>query len=378
MHRLSISGPTFYVATLSRYLQEEFDILLIAGALEADEVDGNYLMSHLQKEIILIPEMGRSVHLTKDFEALQRIRATIRDFKPDIVHTHAAKAGAIGRVAAFLEKVPVVLHTYHGHVFHSYFGGLKTAIFRNIERLLAKKCQRIIAISPKQKDELANIYHICKADKIDIIPLSLDLGRFQQQIAENRLKFRTEFQLLEDTVTIGIIGRLTQIKNHSFFLNSLSLALSQTTKSVKVFIVGDGEERTALENQVAQLGLSSTVCFTSWRFDMETVIAGLDIVALSSRNEGTPLVIFEAQAAGKPVISTKVGGISDIVLEHQTALLFDPEDTEGYATGLIKLIENENLRDLMGKNAIEWIKKSFNSEKNLKATQNLYHTLLLK
>ena len=168
MHRLSVSGPTFYIAHLSLYLQEEFEIMLVAGALEADEADGNYLMAHLPSSIILLPEMGRSIHLLNDFKVLQQLRRIIKDFKPDIVHTHAAKAGALGRTAAFLEKVPVILHTFHGHTFHSYFGGTKTAFFRRVERLLALCCQRIIAISPKQKEELANVYHICPANKISV------------------------------------------------------------------------------------------------------------------------------------------------------------------------------------------------------------------
>jgi glycosyltransferase involved in cell wall biosynthesis len=376
MHRLSISGPTFYIAHLSQYLKDDFEILLVAGALEADEADGSYLLNHLPSSTILIPEMGRSIHPLKDYKAIKEIKGIIKNFKPDIVHTHAAKAGAIGRLAAISESAPIILHTFHGHTFHSYFGGIKTAIFRYIERLLAQKCKAIIAISPQQKEELANIYHICESTKIKVIPLGLNLSCFQQNIVENRLKFREEFHLSDTTVVIGTIGRLTKIKNHNFFLNSLKIALTKTTVDVKVFIVGDGEEREALEQLVIELKLSSIVHFTSWRFDMEVVIAGLDVVALSSLNEGTPLVIFEAQASGKPVISTRVGGIQDIVLNNKTALLIDSENIEQYAEGLIKLIENETLRSQMGIDAMEWIQSNFDSDKNLLAVKNLYIKLL--
>jgi glycosyltransferase involved in cell wall biosynthesis len=376
MHRLSISGPTFYIAHLSQFLKDDFEILLVAGALEADEADGSYLLNHLPRSTILLPEMGRSILPIKDYKAIKQLRNIIKKFKPDIVHTHAAKAGAIGRLAAILESVPIILHTFHGHTFHSYFGGIKTAIFRYIERLLARRCKAIIAISPRQKEELANIYHICSANKINVIPLGLNLNRFQQNIVENRFKFRKEFHISDTTVAIGTIGRLTKIKNHNFFLNSLKIALSKTTVDVKVFIVGDGEERETLECLVIELNLSSIVHFTSWRFDIEVVIAGLDIVALSSLNEGTPLVIFEAQASGKPVISTRVGGISDIVLDNKTALLVDSENTQQYADGLIKLIEDNNLRSQMGVDAMEWIQSNFDSDKNLLAVKNLYNNLL--
>ena len=269
----------------------------------------------------------------------------IKDFKPDVVHTHAAKPGILGRLAAAECGVPAIVHTYHGHVFHSYFNSVKTAFFINAERYVARKTDAIIAISKQQKKELTKDFKIAPEEKFRVIQLGLDLDKFQTNTEEKRQKFRTEFSIADDEIAIGIIGRLVPIKNHHLFLKAIKHVLDHTSKKIKAFIIGDGETRSDLENMARSVSIPFStekdnshphpLVFTSWRSDVDVINAGLDIICLTSFNEGTPVSLIEAQAANKSIVSTKVGGISDIVLEGQTALLADVTDTETFCTHVL-------------------------------------------
>jgi glycosyltransferase involved in cell wall biosynthesis len=237
--------------------------------------------------------------------------------------------------------VPVIIHTFHGHVFHSYFGRIKTEIFKRIERSLAKKSTGIIAISEQQKKELAEIHKICPAHKIEVIPLGLDLTKFNTNKAENRAKLRAELHLSDHEIAIAIIGRLAPVKDHGFFLDVISEVAKKTEKNIKVFIVGDGSEREAIENQANQINATfqGLITFTSWIEDIAPFNHAMDIICLTSKNEGTPVSLIEAQAAGVPVISTNVGGVLDIVEQGKTGFVVEPNDLEAYASKLLELIE---------------------------------------
>ena len=258
-----------------------------------------------------------------------------KSLKPDIVHTHAAKAGALGRLAAHNLGVPVILHTFHGHVFHSYFGKLKTRLFIEIERFLARRSTRIIAISNIQRKELADTYKIAPFEKFSVVPLGFDLDRFQEDIESKRADFRDRYKVKEDEVAIGIIGRLVPIKNHPMFLRAIAELRKEVTNA-RIFIIGDGEERSLVEEYCGELGLEfgdatdpKWLTFTSWIKEVDWAIAGLDIVALSSFNEGTPVSLIEAQAGGKPVVSTNVGGIEDIMKIDGSGYLVESDDHVG-------------------------------------------------
>ena len=181
INRLNLGGPTYNASYLSKYLPEEYETMLVSGMKDDSEASSEFIVQSMGLEPVYIKNMHRSLHPIKDYKAYKEIRKIIREFKPDIVHTHAAKPGAVGRLAAHHEKVPVILHTFHGHVFHSYFGKVKTGIFLRIERFMAKRSTRIIAISPKQKEELSKEFRICPEEKIETIPLGFDLDRFQRE-----------------------------------------------------------------------------------------------------------------------------------------------------------------------------------------------------
>jgi len=385
-NRLITGGPSLNALYLTRYLSPEFETLLVVGEKEHHEQNVDFLAEGMGITPVFIPDMGRSIDPFKDYKAYKKVQKIIKDFKPDIVHTHAAKPGAVGRLAASSLNVPAIIHTYHGHVFHSYFGKLKTNFIINTERYLATRSHALIAISDQQKNELTNDFHIAHENKFKVVPLGFELKKFWENQEEKRKKFRNEFNLEDDAIAIGIIGRLVPVKNHNLFLEGINYLLHKTSKKIKAFIIGDGETRQALERRAGQLNISfsnnhntnASLIFTSWRNDIDVINAGLDVIALTSLNEGTPVSLIEAQAAGKPIVSTRVGGISDIVLENETALLSNVNDTGAFQRNLLQLVENDELRNSFSKKGAAHVQKKFSVERLAHDMANLYYELLDK
>jgi Glycosyltransferase len=388
LNRLAVGGPVLNAVYLTKYLAPEYETLLVVGEKEEHEKSAAYLAEQLGIQYISINGMGRSINPVSDFSAYRELKKLFKSFRPDIVHTHAAKPGALGRLAASSAKVPAILHTFHGHVFHSYFNSVKSNFFIQTERMLSKRTDVIIAISEQQKLELANEFKIAPLDKFKVVPLGFDLDRFQQNQQEKRLKFRTEFNLKEDTIAIGIIGRLVPVKNHYLFLKAINYVIKNSNKRIRAFIIGDGEIRNDLEKLAFESSIPFTtensaehihpLVFTSWRSDIDVINAGLDIVCLTSFNEGTPVSLIEAQAANKPVLSTRVGGISDIVIEGETALLADARKTEEYANLLLQLVNNDELRMRLGFNSSKHVLDKFSYQRLVKDMSGIYSELLQK
>ena len=354
INRFNLGGPTYNAGLLTKYLSDEYETLLVGGKHEESEGSSMHIIEQLGLEPVIIPEMQRSINPKNDRIAYNKIQKIIQDFKPDIVHTHASKAGALGRRAAFNAKIPQIYHTFHGHVFHSYFGSLKTNLYKNIERRLAKKSTNIIAISELQKKELSEIHRICPAEKIKVIPLGFDLTPFYTNTEAKRKEFRSKWNIKENEIAIGIVGRIVPIKDHVFFIHVIERVLKKTTKKIRVFIVGDGEERVNIQALISKKKLSyssnSTPAlfqFTSWMKNVDEVNAGMDIICLTSRNEGTPVSLIEAQASGNPIVSTNVGGIENVISADETGYLSDVGDLEQFTINLLKLIENEGVRNNM-------------------------------
>ena len=385
-NRLITGGPSLNALYLTRYLSPEFETLLVVGEKEHHEQNVDFLAEGMGITPVFIPDMGRSIDPFKDYKAYKKVQKIIKDFKPDIVHTHAAKPGAVGRLAASSLNVPAIVHTYHGHVFHSYFGKLKTNFIINTERYLATRSHALIAVSDQQKNELTNDFRIANENKFKVVPLGFELKKFSENQEEKRKKFRDEFNLEDDAIAIGIIGRLVPVKNHNLFLEGINHVLSKTSKKIKAFIIGDGETRQALERKAGQLNISfsnnhntnASLIFTSWRNDIDVINAGLDVIALTSLNEGTPVSLIEAQAAGKPIVSTRVGGISDIVLENETALLSKTNDTAAFQQNLLQLVENDELRNSLSKKGAAHVQSKFSVERLASDMASLYYELLDK
>ena len=384
LNRFNIGGPTHNATYLTKFLSPEFKTKLIAGRKLDSEESSEHILDEYSLDFEILEDMQRSINLFKDLNVFFKIRRIIKTYKPKIVHTHASKSGALGRMAAITCGVPIIIHTFHGHVFHSYFGRLKTKIYILIERFLASRSSAIIAISEMQKKELTDDFKIASPEKVHVIPLGFDLDRFQENIEINRKKFRSEFNLMDDEIAIGIVGRLTKIKNHVFFLKVIKLLKERSNKKFRVFIVGDGEEKESLLNLCRELSLSVNaldkniespiVNFTSWRKDMDVVYSGIDIVALTSLNEGTPVTLIEAQAANKPVISTNVGGVLDIVLENKTALISNIE-IEDFLEKILNLVEDTELKKELSIHGYEHVNSKFSYQRLVSDMRKLYNSL---
>ncbi len=386
INRLNLGGPTYNAAYLSKYVDSRYETMLLAGMKDDTEASSEFILRKVGVTPIYIDGMYRSIYPLLDLKAYSKIKAIIRDFKPDIVHTHAAKAGALGRMAAYQCNVPVIVHTFHGHVFHSYFKPLKTKFFIGVERYLAGISTAIIAISNLQKRELSEVFKICPAGKITVIPLGFDLEKFQMNYETKRKSFRDKYNVADDEIAVGIVGRLVPVKNHPLFLRALKSLLEKTTKKVKAFIVGDGGEREKLLSLAGELGISfgtpeqkgnHPLVFTSWITEIDEVMAGLDIVALTSFNEGTPVSLIEAQAANKAIVTTAVGGIEDVVIPGKTALLSPNNDLQKFTDSLLRLVEDDSLRKTTGQEGSQFVTQRFSSRRLARDMTGLYDKLLM-
>ncbi|HQW86105.1 MAG TPA: glycosyltransferase, partial [Flavobacteriales bacterium] len=305
-----------------------------------------------------------------------------------------------GRMAAADLGVKAIVHTFHGHVFHSYFGPVRTALYKNIERFLARRSSRIIAISEKQKLELVDEHRICPGDKVSVIPLGFDLSRFREDRSRKRAFFRSVYGVAADEIAIAIVGRLVPIKNHDLFLEAMAAVARRTQRRVRAFIVGDGEERDHLEARVKELGLShavgptfnghgfghgagsgavvppATVTFTSWIKEVDIVYAGVDLVVLTSLNEGTPVSLIEAQASDRPVVTTRVGGVENVVLPDRSALLCPSGDLATMTEAILRMVEDDALRGRMGEQGWDFVRQRYHYTRLVDDTAHLYDALL--
>ena len=364
LSRLCVGGPAIHCVLLTQHLpQDKYESILIHGDL--DTGDAPYLYdTSLPSDIRLIKSMKREVGLKntwKEWKSLREVYRIIRKEKPDIVHTHTAKAGFIGRFAAYFAKTPIIIHTFHGHVFHSYFSKWKTKLFLFIERRLAKISDGIIAISEQQKHELGTVFKVCKPEKIKVIPLGFDLTPFFTDTENKRKDFRTRYKIKDDELAIGLVGRMVPIKNHALFIQAIARILDNKevqSSKLRFFLVGDGAERKNIENLCNTLNISfsdanqidfipATITFTGYQNRIDWVNAGLDILVLTSKNEGTPVSLIEAQASGLPVVSTRVGGVENIVIENETALLCQSDNLNEFTEKLLYLIQNPEKRENM-------------------------------
>lgn len=383
-NRLNIGGPTYNVCFLTKHLGADFETMLVAGQEDSSEGSSLYIAKNMGIKPKIIPDMRRSIHLVNDYNAYKQIRKIIREFKPHIVHTHAAKSGALGRYAAIKEGVPVITHTYHGHVFHSYFSPLKTKIFLSIERFLGKKSSVLIAISPLQKKELTERFKVGPNSKFEVVPLGFDLDRFFVNMDTKRRSFREKWHIDEQTLAIGVVGRLVPIKNHEMFLHGFARAKKHFIKKVQVFFIGDGESKQELMNLCDALDItfstkpckSSEVIFTSWIPDIDRALAGLDLICLTSKNEGTPVSLIEAGCAGKPFISTDVGGIRDILEDDRQGFVLDSNHVDSFYKKLVSVVNQSKPGENIPMSVRKGLAARFGYKQLCRSMSEVYYRLL--
>ena len=373
--RLNIGGPALHCIILnSELVPRNYKSLLVTGVESPTEGNMYDLARRKAVKPIVIDALGREIFFKEDFRALIRLIKLINLEKPDIVHTHTAKAGTLGRIAAKLTGVPIIIHTFHGHVFHSYFGFFRTKFFLWLERLLAKFTDVIITVSEQQRDEIIK-YKVAEPEKIIAIPLGLDLKPFIGSNADPN-ELRVEFSVPEQTKLVGIVARLVPVKNHVCFLEAARLVLKRYD-DVRFMIIGDGELRGTLEQKARDLGMEDRVIFMGFQHNLQKIYAGLDIVALSSYNEGLPVALIEAMAAGKPVISSDVGGVVDLILDGNNGLLVPSNEPESLAEATLYLLEHPERRKMMGEAGREKVYPHFDKKRLVDDIDNLYENLLV-
>jgi glycosyltransferase involved in cell wall biosynthesis len=372
--RMNIGGATVHVVLLNAGLGSVgYDCLLVTGSESASEGSLRDLADSSHLRLAAIPQLGREISPRSDLLTLLKLYRLMRRERPHVVHTHMAKAGFVGRMAARLAGVPVVLHTFHGHVFHSYFSAAKTRVFLLIERLGARLSTRIIAISPRLREEIAN-YGVTKKERIEVIPLGLDLEAFASQPRATG-DFRRTLGLPAEAKLVGAVGRLVPIKNIPLLLEAAALAREQDPE-IRVVLVGDGELREELEARVEALGLADAVVFAGWRRDLARVYADLDVVVISSDNEGTPASLIEAMATGCPVVATRVGGVPDLVADGETGRLVPSGDREALAGALLALFQEPERTAQMADLARRRVLERHQAKRLVADVDRLYRELL--
>jgi glycosyltransferase involved in cell wall biosynthesis len=369
--RMNIGGPAQHVVLLTAGLNGgEFQSLLVTGAVRDNEGDMSDLAESVGIRPLVLPPLRREVHALCDVQALLSLRRLMSRAKPHIVHTHTAKAGFLGRLAARLSGVPTVLHTFHGHVFRGYFGPVQTSVYVAMERLAARLSDVILAPSERVREDLIH-FRIAPPEKIRVLPLGLQL----ENLAEARAcrgSLRRQLGCGPDEKLVGIVGRLVPIKRHELFL-AAARQVADTLPDTRFVIVGDGERRSRLEILAGGLDLGDRVCFTGWRRDLPVVYADLDVLVMASSSEGTPVSVIEALAAGVPVVSTSVGGVPDLLRDGEFGRLVPADEPGLLAAAIIDTLKNKP-----GPNLIEARKSAYglyNAQRLIADMQNLYRNI---
>lgn len=392
--RLNIGGPSIHVHLLTKGLNSrKFESKLVTGVISSQEGDMSYLFDSMPEKPLVIPDLQREISFMKDLRALPGVFRLLKKEQPDIVHTHTAKAGSVARLAVIFfnmlyRKNIKTVHTFHGHVFHDYFGSLKSGIFILTERLMAKFTNKIVALSESQKSELVGKYKIAPEYKVTVVELGFDLDPFLNTIFNNG-DFRNTLNVDSATKLIGIVGRLAPIKNHTMFFDSAKLLLERyDAGNIKFIVVGDGELKNDLLNYCSSIGISDKIIFCGWVKNVASVYSALDVLALTSLNEGTPVSIIEAMASSVPVISTNAGGVVDLLGHPGTISLSEDfslcdngvlckiNDTDGFANGMKYILENESVKNTMARSASSFVKKKYVKERLINDIEVLYKNLL--
>lgn len=384
INRLVLGGNTADAVSLAHRLSAKYKITIVYGEKETDEIEvSSFVQNYPELSFIKIPSLHRAIHPFYDAMAYRQLLFLLIKHRPQIVHTHGFKSGLLGRWAARKTRVPVILHTYHGHLFHSYYNPFVSSIICRIERWLAQFTSRIIAISPQQAFELTEVYRIAPANKISTIYLGID--KTDYSLSGDGL--RKQYNIPEDVLIVAIIGRLVPIKNHSLFIKIVAQILKEE-KKICFFVIGDGHQKRAIQKELSLLQLSwqegkqnkakTNVYFTSWITNIAAALHDIDIVMLTSLNEGTPVSLIEAQMFGKPVVATNVGGVRDSLISNQTGFLIHNFSVEEAVQQLKQLVHDKALRTEMGEKGKAFVEEQFSKEKEAAAIDDLYTNCLQK
>jgi glycosyltransferase involved in cell wall biosynthesis len=331
--RMNVGGPARHVLALSAALRRRgFDTLIAYGTPEPDEGE---IVPGFDEPSMRVPSLRRPLDPAADQRAITELTRLMRRYRPDIVHTHMAKAGALGRSAARRIGTRGIVHTFHGHVLEGYFASPSNAAFVLAERRLARHTNALVAVSRSTRDELLGL-GIGRPERWHVVPLALDLSPVTAR-ATDPVEARGWLDLPAGAPVVGIVGRLVPIKNHVLFIEAARQVLLERP-DVVFAIAGDGELRAMLETEAHRV-LGDRVRFLGWVFDLGLLYAALDVVVLTSLNEGTPVALIEAMAAGRPVVATDVGGVSEVVHDDATGALVPSGDADAIAQAVLRFLD---------------------------------------
>lgn len=374
--RLNIGGPAIHVCSLHQKLYPEFETLLATGRLDAGEADMSYLLQS-ERGVVWVSTMSRPVRLASDFATFVRIWRLLRREQPDIVHTHTAKAGTVGRAAALLAGVPVIVHTYHGHIFRGdYFGPLLTRVFLGIERLLNRFTTQIVTVSESQARELAEEFQVAPRRQIAVLPNGYDFSRYPDLASRDAL--RRAWGISDEQTLVVWAGRMVPVKNLALLVEIVRRA--RTNSKVRFVIAGGGSEEAMVERALAGC---ENVRLIGWSRDMTGLWSAADIALLTSRNEGTPSSLIEAMAAGKPFITTAVGGVMDLLVgkpqaeeeprQYGNGFTFD--SAAGAVRAISLLADHSELARSMGAAGRQFALRTYSVERLVDDMRALYYKL---
>ncbi len=370
--RMDWGGSPDVLRVLCRRLDPAvYDLRVIIGLTGYPTDKTKLFFNDFKDKIIFIPELKREVSLVSDWRAIRKLWKVFREEKFDIVHTHTAKAGALGRLAAKLAGVPAIIHTSHGHNFYGYFNVFFSRAVIIIERILSFFTDRIIVLTKLEKRDCLS-FKVAKARKIALVYMGLELDSFQ---AGNPDKIRVELDIQSREKVVGYVGRLDAIKGPQFFVNAARLCL-QKNNSLKFILVGEGVLRKELEEKVASWGLQNRIIFTGWRDDIPTIMSIMDVLILPSLNEAVGIVLIEAQSLGVPVVASNVGGIPEIIKDKQTGILVEPANPHLLAGAVIELLNNPSRMKAMSEAAKNRVRGRFKAESMVEKITGIYSEVL--
>jgi glycosyltransferase involved in cell wall biosynthesis len=375
--RMNIGGPAYQVSMLSgRIDPERFETLLVHGSLGPGEGSFESLAHDEGCTVEVLPDLSPQIRPMADLRALFALMRMIRRYRPHILHTHTAKAGILGRLAAALSSRsrPIVLHTYHGHVLEGYFGRIPSAVYRFLERLLARVSDCLIGVSQATVDDLVRL-KVAPRDRFRVVPLGLDLRRFLQLDSRAATGLRDECGATPDEVLVAYVGRLAPIKRVDLILRAVAAGRHRGAP-IRLAVVGDGQCRPSLELLADRLGISGIVRFLGYLSDARPAAAA-DIAILASDNEGTPVSLIEAGAAGRPAVATAVGGVPEVVIPG-TGLLVPRGDHSALGRAVARLAGDAELRAEMGARAREHVASLFSIDRLVHDIEDLYDELLTR
>jgi glycosyltransferase involved in cell wall biosynthesis len=380
--RLNVGGPAIQAMTLSdRLASRGFETVLVHGQLDAGEGDMRYLLPPAV-DVKYLAALRRPLAPAHDAMTLAQLLGVMRDLRPQIVHTHMAKAGTLGRLAAAIYNHTAgrgdrarVVHTYHGHVLDGYFSPAKTRLFLGAERAVARVTDRIVAISPRIKTELLEQYRIGVPDQYRVIPLGFDLAGLAAIDDGARANARATLQIPADAAVVTTVGRLTAIKQQRLFLEAAQ-EIARAHPAVVFLIAGDGDLRAELEALASTLGLAGRVRFLGWRRDLATLYGATDVFLLTSRNEGTPVALIESMAAGCAGVSTDVGGVSDVLTSDAVGLLAPDGDASALAGQVTALLADGDRRRTIGAAGRVLVLARYGLDRLVTDVETMYRELL--